>query len=139
MNNKIYYAYKNAYSSKEKVNARALTIEAIILFLFIAILATSCSKESSVQLRLPNRSNVIAQTITVDVRTYNFNGYWIIELTHPALVTVETTLVLSNGTFTTPVGFRQTARNVGTKQPIDIKLIEAKGQKNTLYNLNFAK
>ena len=111
------------------------------LLLIAALAFTSCSKQATVKLSLPDRGNVVIQTITVDVRSYQFNGVWVLEVTYPKILAVETSLTISHGdtsVFTTPVGFRTSARTVKSK-PTDIRLIEAKGEKNTLYNLNFIK
>lgn len=38
MTNKVYNAYKRAYSSKQKSNPKCLTIEAIVVLLLILII-----------------------------------------------------------------------------------------------------
>lgn len=134
-----YYAHYRAAKLKAKQSEKKATF--FWLWLLLILFLCSCSKESPVKLSLPNRGNVVIQTITVDVRSYQFGGVWILEITYPKILPVETTLTISHGetsVFTTPVGFRTTARTVKAK-PTDIRLIEAKGEKNTLYKLSVLK
>lgn len=135
--------FLNKLEESEKAeNSYISTGLTILGLLLIAALAfTSCSKQAPVKLILPDRGNVVIQTITVDVRSYQFNGVWVLEITYPKILPVETSLTISHGetsVFTTPVGFRTSARTVKSK-PTDIRLIEAKGEKNTLYKLNVLK
>lgn len=122
----------------------------------ILLLLASCTKESSTQLRQPNRSNVILQTITVDTRLYKFRqsygDSWILEVTYPKILTTATSLTIAwnddsnsySTTITTPEGYRQTARTfvypdglprIAKGEAKNIRLIGAEGEKNTFYTL----